>query len=475
MALPDVTVTVSDGALGLAGANPDNLHAKLGVSSLGTANTVYAFSDITTLRTTLGSGPLVEALASHLAFPGGPVLAVPVAASNVGTVGTVTRVGTSPSPGLATTGTPRDKYDVVARVIAGGAVATATFDISFDGGVTYLPVRATAATVSAYAADTGLTLTFAAGTYVAGDTYTFSTVAPTYSSSDLNTALDAVKNDSRSTSFVHVVGTVGGATDADKITNFAALVVAVETKMESAETGKRWGFAILEKPDTAEGAFEASATWLAVSAPRVSPAGGRETIISQVSNRQVQVSLATGYAARLAATPVQEHPGKFIRGPLKGVLAMSRDERATPGLDSARITSARTFPDVVGFYISNGKMAAATGSDFAEVQNRRVVDKLCRVGYLALLRFLNDEVRVNKVTGFILEKDAKVIEAYVLGILNEALVTSGNASSVQATVNRTTNILSSETLYVSLRVIPKGYAKFIQADVGLVNPALVEA
>ncbi|MBM6707111.1 hypothetical protein H6A68_08715, partial [Bifidobacterium pullorum subsp. saeculare] len=87
---------------------------------------------------------------------------------------------------LATTGTPRDAYSVIGKIILGGAVATATFQISFDGGVTYSQTYATAATVAAFAASTGLTLTFAAGTYVAGDTYTFATVAPTYSSADLN-------------------------------------------------------------------------------------------------------------------------------------------------------------------------------------------------------------------------------------------------------------------------------------------------
>lgn len=472
MTLPDVTITVSDGALGLAANNPENLHAKIGVSSSGTANTVYSFGDITVMKATLGSGPLVEDAGFHLATAGGPVLAVPVAASNVGTVGTVTRVGTSPSPGLATTGNPRDAYNVIGKIIAGGTVGTATFQISFDGGVTYSQTYATAASVSAFAASTGLTLTFVAGTYVAGDTYTFTTVAPTYSASDLNTAIDALLADSRDVGFIHVVGTVGGADDAAKITNFVALCAAVATKMSTAEAAKRWQFAIMEAPEVTEGAWAASATWQAFASSRISPVLGRITIASQVSGRQTSRSLAVSYAGRLATTPPQVHPGETARGPLPGIVAISHDERAYPNGDTARFTTARTFPNEVGFYLTTGRMAAAGGSDFVEVMNRRVVDKACRVANRALFRLLNSNLRVNKADGTIFEIDAKNVEANVDALLRAELVATGNASDVVNTVNRATNLLSTKTLAETVRVIPVGYASFIAADVGLLNPAL---
>ena len=472
MALPGVPMTVADGALGLAGSNPENLHAKIGVSSLGTANTVYSLGDQTTAKATLGAGPLAEDCAFHLAVAGGPVLAVPVAASNAGTIGTVTRVGTSPTPGLAATGSPRDKYTVIGRIVAGGAVGTASFQLSFDGGKNWSPVYATAASVTTFVASTGLTITFAAGTYVAGDTYTFATVAPTYSSSDLNAALDALKADTREVGWIHVVGTVGGVDDAAKITNFVALCSAVATKMQAFEAAKRFGFAILEKPETAEGAFEASAVWNAFASSRISPVGGRIAIASQVSGREVDRSLAVSYAARLAIISPAEHPGEVARGPLPGVISMSRDERATEGLDSARITSGTTFPGMNGSYITSGRMAAAAGSDFAEVMNRRVIDKACRVANAALMLFVNKRIRVDKVTGKILETEARAIEAEVNAKLKAALVSKSEAVDTRVVINRETNILSTKTMPVDVRVTPFGYASFIPTTVGFYNPAL---
>lgn len=471
MALPDVTLSITDGALGLSGNNTDNLHAKLGLSSGGTPNTVYSYGDISAAKAQLLAGPLLEDVGFHLATSG-PLLAVPVAPSNAGTVGAVARVGTSPLPGLATTGAPRDKYDVIAVIVTGGAVATASFKISFDGGANYSEALATAASVTAFVASTGLTLTFVAGTYVAGDTYTFATVAPTYSSSDLNTAIDALLADARDVAFIHVVGTVGGADDAAKITNFVALCSAVATKMATAEAAKRWEFAIMEAPEIAEGAWAASAVWNAFASAYVSPALGRIVISSQVSSRDANRSLATSYASRLSRTPVQEHPGRTARGALPGILSMSRDERSTPGGDAARFTTARTFPGQQGFYLTNGRMAAAAGSDFVKVMNRRVINKACRVANAALFTFLNTSVRVNAEDGTIFEADARTIEAFVTGTLEAELVSTGNASSALCTVNRAANILSTETLPCTIRIVPVGYTSFITADVGLLNPAL---
>lgn len=472
MALPDVTITISDGALGLAGANPENLHAKLGLSSGGTANTVYSYGDISSAKAQLLAGPLLEDVGFHLATAGGPVLAVPVTPSNTGTVGTVTRTGTGPTPGLATTGTPRDAYSVIGKIIVGGSVGTASFQISFDGGVTYSPTYATAASVATFAAATGLTLTFVAGTYIAGDIYTFTTVAPTYSASDLNAAIDAVLADARNVAFIHVVGTVGGADDPTKIANFVALCSAVATKMTSAENAKRWLFAVMEAPEVAEGAWAASSVWAAFASTRISPALGRITIQSQVSGRQTSRSVAAAYASRLAKTPVQEHPGKTARGPLSGIVGISRDERATPNGDVARFTTVRTFPEIAGYFISSGKMAAGAGSDFADVMARRVVDKACRLTNQALFQFLNTDLRVNSTDGTLFEADARTIEDYVDGILRSGLVSNGGASDVKETVNRASNVLSTKTVPVTIRVVPKGYANFITADVGLLNPAL---
>lgn len=94
--------------------------------------------------------------------------------------GTVVHTGTGVVPGMTVTGTPsvspvNGSISVLIYIVLGGAVATATFQYSTDGGATWSDTTDTAATV---AIGNGLTLHFAAGTYVLGDTYKQSWAGP---------------------------------------------------------------------------------------------------------------------------------------------------------------------------------------------------------------------------------------------------------------------------------------------------------
>ncbi|MFN7135503.1 MAG: DUF2586 family protein, partial [Myxococcales bacterium] len=159
-------------------------------------------------------------------------------------------------------------------------------------------------------------------------------------------------------------------------------------------------------------------------------------------------------------------------GPVPGVTKLYRDEQVTPALDAARFCTLRTIVGRQGFYVTNGRLMAPSGSDYRFIHLRRVMDRACQVTHNGLLQFLNESVRVDAETGFIDDRDARAIEAYIEGQLNAALTAPGHASSVEVLVKRDENILSTQTLTATVRVVPLGYAKSIQADVGFTNPAL---
>ena len=119
--LPGVNVTIRDGALGSVAGLGSDACAVVGVCTGGTPNTVYQFTDIQTLKDTLAvgptGGPAVEAAALILAVSGKPVVVVPTTNATAGSVGAVTRTGTSPSPGATFTGTPSTASTIVARAV----------------------------------------------------------------------------------------------------------------------------------------------------------------------------------------------------------------------------------------------------------------------------------------------------------------------------------------------------------------------
>ena len=109
--------------------------AWLGVSSGGTANTVYSFSSSGIVGQTVGYGPGAEGVAAGCRISQQTQLFVPVNASIAGSNGTVTQSGTSPL--ITLSGAPYDSYDASLVITKGGtqgAAASGSFQVAMDGG-----------------------------------------------------------------------------------------------------------------------------------------------------------------------------------------------------------------------------------------------------------------------------------------------------------------------------------------------------
>lgn len=177
MALPDVTLTIADGALGQTPASVANAHAKIGVCSAGIVGTVYSFSDIGTAQATLGQGPLVDAIAHALTVAGGPVYALPANPSAVGTNGSVTHTGPGTGTVTAATAALSPAQSIAIKITTGGANGTGLFAISLNGGAYSTPVATIAGTFAYAVPGTLTTITLAAATvWVLNDIYTIDTL-----------------------------------------------------------------------------------------------------------------------------------------------------------------------------------------------------------------------------------------------------------------------------------------------------------
>ncbi len=99
MPLPDVNVSIPDGALGIVGPSSAKVQLKIGPAPLGAPQVLQSVAALTSLTSTFGKGgPLVEAAALALQS-GGPVYCMNVNPSADGVVGSVVTVGTSTGSG----------------------------------------------------------------------------------------------------------------------------------------------------------------------------------------------------------------------------------------------------------------------------------------------------------------------------------------------------------------------------------------
>lgn len=396
-------------------------------------------------------------------------------AFTISTIGVITQTvdaGALTGNITAQLSSPLDAYKVIVELITGGALGTATFRYSLDGGGNFSEQITVPGSGQYVIADTGVWLTFTT-TLVAGDTYTFATTTAGFTNAEVTVALTALRALSDQWGFCHVVGTPSTAANA------AALGAVVDAQLAAAETEFRFVFGIIECPQD-EGDTAIKAAFAAFSSLRVSVGVGDFAHVSVISGRTTRRNAAWQAATRTAKVAVGTSIARVGDGALTqistiGGVSLFRDEAVTPGLHDARFTTLRTYRGRPGYYITMGNIMAPPGSDFSRIQNRRVMDEACRITRAAELPFLNDDVRVDATTGFIDERDAAAFEAIVNAQLTAGLVTPGDAVKATVKVDRTVNLLSTSEQPVEVRIIPKAYLETIKTKMGFSNPALQAA
>ncbi len=184
-----------------SGLNPDEVSGLpmiLGPRAGSETGQVYAVGPEDDLASLIGQGPLLDALADHLSYYQGRypyVLAAPVAKADAGTVGTVDTSGVS---GLATlsvgSSCDMDAQVVIECTLAGGSGA-AKVRISIDGGNNWEVVNKTVTAAQDIGIpDVGVTaqFDFTGGDMAEGDTWKFSTTAPSVTTTEIMNVVDDV-------------------------------------------------------------------------------------------------------------------------------------------------------------------------------------------------------------------------------------------------------------------------------------------
>ena len=433
----------------------------------GTENTIIPLTSPGQCKTALGYGPLADACAYSLTNSAGLIYAVPVNPSVNGSLSGVSHVGSgSPAVTVASGGGtgPYDSYNAIITIVLGGALGVGTFTYSLDGGTTTSGVLAIPGGGSYTIPNSNIAVTFASGTYVAADTYNFSTVEPSYSTTDITNAFAALTANPNTWNFAHVVGVQAS------VTASATMATTVDGIMSAAATAYRYSWAMLECPsDTDANIISAFTSFVS---NRTMVCASTATTKCPVSGLTIPRSSAWAIAARAALVSISTDLGQVNIGPLPQLTAIQRDENVTPALDALGFSTLRTFAGINGFFITGGHMFVAQTSDYFNVQNRRVMDAACTQTYASMLFFLNSALLVNKSNGTIAETSAQNIEGKAGGELNQAILAPGFCTSTSLVVDRSNNVLSTNTLNVTVAIVPLAYAKTINATLTFTNPGL---
>ncbi len=468
--LPDVNVNILDGGLGVLPPSASGLQAKVGVCSAGTVNSITSITDPGQIVDKLGTGPLVNALFDSFAGGARTVYVVRAEGDIAGTVGEVSSDKTGQGD-MTAAGSPLDAYSVVVEILDGGTLNEAIFRYSLDGGDTWSK-KITVPELGAYEiTGTGITLTFSeyatdpAQSFAAGDKYTFSTEAPQASVAKVNEAIDTLLDSSYLFEFIHIVG------ESD-----AAMWAAADVKAAEAEGNYRYIHMLCEArgPDSGEDADAWTQALLDeianFASTRVSICAGRGEIMDMNTGRQVDRNAAGLYAGRVSSIGVQESPGKVRLGPVPGILALKPDginDGHILALDQAGFVTFRQYIGLSGFYITNGRIAAESVSDYQYVEVRRPMDRACTLVRNAALKSEHGELDPTN-----LSQSIKPLEAD----LTQPLEIMSSPSNKEIARGRVIipldqDILATSTIRAKIRIVPMAIMRWIELEVGYENPA----
>ena len=469
MPIPNQTIQIQDPGLGLV-EPVDTVPLFVGYSSLGTANVIGSFNSVNDLVAQRGQGPSVEDAASTLANAGGPVLHMKLTCSVAGANSSVTELPGG-GPVVSVTGTANDDYDCKVTIDVGGGLGVARFHYSLDGDYTASETLTVPAGGSFAIANSGLTLTFASGTYVAASVYSFTTTAPMFNASDLATGFAAIQADLTSWDFIVASGRQATGSAA------ATLYAALESQLNTLQTQHRYVAGMMDAGD--EAAATVAAAFSATTGKRVLRSYRGLRMLSSKPFPGWSMPMrreVAGFALRAAQSLISTDLGRFSSGPIPGATAIDHNEYVTETMDQQKFATMRTWPGYgAQIWITNGRLPAPAGSDFQYWQYRRVMDVACRTVYEQQAFMVNAGFRA-KADGTMADEDRIRWENRINNALRVRLTqplneegTAGHVSDVQYRIDSTWVITNTNAIVSAVAVQPLGYGKFITTRIGFVS------
>lgn len=375
-------------------------------------------------------------------------------------------------------GTPVGAFHILAVVTTAAASLTAlTAEVKFslDGGRTYgFPVGIPASGVYAIPG-TGVTVTFGAGTFIAGDTFELQTAPPLFSTSSLDAALDGLAPLAGEYEFVHIAGVID-------VTHAA---IAKAWAIEREALGE-YTFAIGGARDQATG--ESVATWytaLGGASPGFTGYDFGKYGDVHASHGYVASVLYPGsffrrnnaalLSARLKSIGPDRHPGEVAAGPIAGLMpdrdasSVVHDGLTYQVLDAYRFsTTQRVLGQPRGRYFFTSRTMALANSDYSEIQRIRVMCRAATAALEAMSLYVGSSPEVKTDgTGQIAEADALVGDAEISAAMRKAVVDAPNtyATTATATVDRTVDLVATGQYKAAIRVVPKGSVNAVSTTI----------
>lgn len=148
-----------------------------------------------------------------------------------------------------------------------------------------------------------------------------------------------------------------------------------------------------------------------------------------------------------------------------GQLYKSLSDNAITTVHNLGYIFAKKHTDVTGSYFNDSFTCVASTSDYAYIENNRVMDKAERGIRAAMIVKLNGKLQVNPTTGR-LSEDVIAMYTNVANAPLEAMEKAGELSGHKVVIDPTQNVLATSKLVLTIQNVPVGVARLIQINIG---------
>lgn len=181
-------------------------------------------------------------------------------------------------------------------------------------------------------------------------------------------------------------------------------------------------------------------------------------------------------AGRIASIPVQRNVGRVRDGALKpdtfylGGKLIEEKQSEIVALHDKRYITIRKYVGRTGYFFADDNLATAPTDDYAQISNRRVIDKAFRICYERLLDLMLDELELNE-NGTLKAPIVKHWEQAVEDAINRSMTAEGELSNEDGQgcicyINSEQNVVSTGRIRITLKVRPFGYARNVDVSLG---------
>jgi hypothetical protein len=144
------------------------------------------------------------------------------------------------------------------------------------------------------------------------------------------------------------------------------------------------------------------------------------------------------------------------------------DPSVTTGLLSAlndkRHIFLKKFTGLSGSYFNDSHCAIAVTSDYAQIENNRVIDKATRGIYSSLLPFLNSKLKLN-ADGSLSEATTAALTSQA-GVNLDQMVRDQDLSAYAVVINPAQNVLTTSKIVIAVTLVINGVARQISIPIG---------